>query len=69
MSSYYAVGIAAFIGVLWLLVALPQRRLNRRHAGIVVGLDLVDRVLTPAAGPGAGNETGTDLDSDRGSSS
>jgi preprotein translocase subunit YajC len=46
MSSYYVVGVVAFVGVLWLLVALPQRRINRRHAEIVAGLELGDRVMT-----------------------
>ena len=46
MSSYYVIGLVAFIGVLWLLVALPQRRINRRQAEIVAGLEVGDRVMT-----------------------
>jgi preprotein translocase subunit YajC len=107
MSSYYVVGVVAFIGVLWLLVALPQRRINHRHAEIVAGLELGDRVMTaggfhgvvreltedtvrleiapetvvtlargavaavlaPSQEPSAGDGTGADVDSDRGSSS
>ena len=46
MSSYYLVGLVAFVGILWLLVALPQRRINRRRAETVADLEVGDRVMT-----------------------
>ena len=46
VSSYYVVAVIVFVGVLWLLVALPQRRINRRHREVVAGLAVGDRVMT-----------------------
>ncbi len=60
MSTYYAVGIVAFVGVLWLLVALPQRRINRRHAAIVTGLEVGDRVMTAGGFHGVVRELAED---------
>ena len=60
MSSYYVVGLVAFVGVLWLLVALPQRRINRRHAEIVAGLEVGDRVMTAGGFHGVVRELAED---------
>lgn|GEM_PF-3826761 len=60
MSSYYVIAAVAFVGVLWLLVALPQRRMNRRHAEIVAGLELGDRVMTAGGFHGVVRELAED---------
>jgi preprotein translocase subunit YajC len=60
MPSYYVVAVVAFIGVLWLLVALPQRRINRRHAEVVAGLEVGDRVVTAGGFHGVVRELAED---------
>jgi preprotein translocase subunit YajC len=46
MLFYYVVSVVAFVGIIWLLVVLPQRRINRRHAEIEADLEPGDRVMT-----------------------
>jgi preprotein translocase subunit YajC len=46
MSSYYVVAIVVFVGILWLLLVVPQRRMRRRHEQVVGSLAIGDRVIT-----------------------
>ncbi len=43
---YYAIALLALVGFLWLVVALPQRRVRRRHEELVGGLEVGQEVMT-----------------------
>lgn len=53
MSAYYLIVAIALIGVLWLAITLPQRRIRRQHEELVASLVPGQTVMTAGSIHGA----------------